>query len=93
MELRAEKALEAIYVCCFGNDPIEEEDERLLNIMLSIVFPSVDKSEIQRIVKDRVEKVAQGIEMDVVSEPKPLTKEAIEMQMKDLQFLRQNSDS
>lgn len=41
MEIRAEKALDAIYVCCFGRDPIEEEDERLLSIMLNAVFPTV----------------------------------------------------
>ena len=29
MVVRAEKALDAIYVCCFGRDGIDEEDERL----------------------------------------------------------------
>ncbi|PHU11507.1 hypothetical protein BC332_18437 [Capsicum chinense] len=30
MEIRAKKALDAIHVCCFGRDLIEEEDEKLL---------------------------------------------------------------
>ncbi|KAH7532528.1 hypothetical protein FEM48_Zijuj04G0029700 [Ziziphus jujuba var. spinosa] len=92
MEIRVEKALQAIYICCFGKDPIEEEDERLLNIMLCAVFPSVQQTEIQRLVKNQAEKVARGGEMDIVPEPKPLTKEAVEMQMKDLQFLKQSKD-
>uniref|UniRef100_A0A5B7BUK4 Photosystem I assembly factor PSA3, chloroplastic n=1 Tax=Davidia involucrata TaxID=16924 RepID=A0A5B7BUK4_DAVIN len=90
MEIRAEKALEAIYVCCFGKDPIEEEDERLLRIMLNAVFPSVGQAEIDRIVKDKARKVAEGGEEDKVPEPKPLSKEAVQLQMKDLQFLKQN---
>lgn len=93
MEIRVEKALQAIYVCCFGKDPIEEDDERLLNIMLCAVFPSVQQTEIQRMVKDKAVKVAQGSEEDIVPEPKPLTKEAIQLQMKDLQFLKQNSNA
>ncbi|WOK93543.1 hypothetical protein Cni_G02243 [Canna indica] len=44
MVIRVEKALEAIYICCFGQDPIEEEDVRLLCIMLNVVFPSVGQS-------------------------------------------------
>ena len=87
-----EKSLEAIYVCCFGKDPIEEEDERILNIMLCAVFPSVGKAEISRIVKDKAERIAQGGEVGR-AEPKPLSKEAVELQMKDLQFLKQQSDS
>lgn len=93
MEIRVEKALQAIYVCCFGKDPIEEDDERLLNIMLCAVFPSVQQTDIQRMVKNKAVKVAQGGEEDMVPEPKPLTKEAVQMQMKDLQFLKQNSDA
>ncbi|KAK9272122.1 hypothetical protein L1049_002492 [Liquidambar formosana] len=93
MEIRAEKALEAIYVCCFWKDPIEEEDERLLSIILSAVFPSVGQSEIKKIVKDKARKVAEGGDDDRISEPVPLSKEAVEMQMKDLQFLRQNRDT
>nr|CAD1823886.1 unnamed protein product [Ananas comosus var. bracteatus] len=38
MEIRAEKALEGIYVCCFGQDPIEEEDAKLLRTILNAVF-------------------------------------------------------
>ncbi|KAI8017003.1 hypothetical protein LOK49_LG04G03764 [Camellia lanceoleosa] len=93
MEVRAEKALEAIYVCCFGKDPIEEEDERLLCIMLNAVFPSVGQQEMTRIVKEKARKVAEGSEEDQVPEPKPLSKEAVQLQMKDLQFLKQNSET
>ena len=93
MEIRAEKALEAIYVCCFGRDPIEEEDERLLQIILGAVFPSVQKAEIERILKEKSKRVAEGGEDNNYPEPKPLSKEAVQLQMKDLQFLRQNSDS
>lgn len=92
IEARAEKAMEAIYVCCFGRDPIEEVDEKLLCIMLAVVFPSVGKSEINRIVSDKAKRVAEGVE-DKYPEPKPLSKEAVQLQMKDLQFLRQNSET
>ncbi|KAJ8774970.1 hypothetical protein K2173_019974 [Erythroxylum novogranatense] len=93
MEIRAEKALEAIYVCCFGSDPIEEEDERLLRIMLSAVFPSVKQTEIQRIIKDKARSVAEGSVEVNVPKPKPLSNEAIKLQMKDLQFLKKNAES
>ncbi|KAB2056001.1 hypothetical protein ES319_A11G074700v1 [Gossypium barbadense] len=94
MEIRAEKAVDAIYVCCFGRDPIEEEDESLLNIMLCAVFPTVKQSMIQRIIKDKAIKVAEGgDDADVVPEPKPLSKEAVQMQMKDLEFLKQNTET
>lgn len=93
MEIRAQKALDAIYVCCFGRDSVEEEDERLLTTMLSAVFPSVQREEIRRLVKDKAEKVASGVEDDYVSDLKPLPKEAVEVQMKDLQFLQQNSET
>ncbi|MCH92925.1 nuclear pore complex protein Nup214, partial [Trifolium medium] len=92
MEVRVEKALDAIYVCCFGKDPIEEEDERLLRTILGSVFPSVQKQEIRRIVEDMVEKVEDG-GMDYIPDAKPLSKEAVEIQMKDLNFLKQNSDT
>lgn len=94
MEIRAEKAVDAIYVCCFGRDPIEEEDESLLNIMLCAVFPTVKQSMIQRIIKDKAIKVAEGgDDADIVPEPKPLSKEAVQMQMKDLEFLKQNTET
>ncbi|XP_059670166.1 photosystem I assembly factor PSA3, chloroplastic [Cornus florida] len=93
LEIRAEKALEAIYVCCFGRDPVEEEDERLLRVMLNAVFPSVGQSKIDKMVGDKAKKVAEGSEEGNVPEPKPLSKEAVQMQMKDLQFLRQNSET
>lgn len=93
MEARAEKALEAIYVCCFGKEPIEDEDERLLNIILKAVFPSVKQPDIERIVKDRARKVAEGSDEINVPESKPLPKEAVQQQMKDLQFLKQNRET
>nr|AFK40435.1 unknown [Medicago truncatula] len=93
MEVRVEKALDAIYVCCFGKDPIEAEDERLLSTILSSVFPSVQKQEIRRMVKEMAEKVEDG-GMDYIPDAaKPLSKEAVEMQMKDLNFLKQNSNT
>ncbi|PON36657.1 calcium homeostasis regulator [Parasponia andersonii] len=92
MEIRVEKSLEAIYVCCFGKEAIEEEDENLLNVMLSAVFPTVQKTEIQRIVKDKAERIAQGSDINI-PEPKLLSKEAVRLQMKDLQFLQQNKDT
>ena len=93
LEIRAEKALDAIYVCCFGRELIEEEDERLLNVMLSSVFPTIEQSKIQRIIKDKAVKVAEGSDADNVPEPKPLSKEAVQLQMKDLEFLKQNSET
>ncbi|KAG7022731.1 hypothetical protein SDJN02_16466 [Cucurbita argyrosperma subsp. argyrosperma] len=93
MEVRVEKALDAIYVCSFGRDPIEEEDEKLLVIMLSSVFPTVGQSEIQRIVKEKAVRIAEGKDIAIVPEPQPLSKEAILAQMKDLQFLQENSET
>lgn len=93
MEIRAEKALEAIYVCCFGSDPIEEDDERLLCIMLNAVFPSIGQPGIEKIVKDTIKRVAGGTEEIKFPTPKPLSKEAVQMQMKDLQFLKQLDDT
>lgn len=91
MGIRAEKALEAIYVCCFGRDSIEEEDERLLRIILNAVFPSVGQSEMDRIVSTKVKQIAEG-EIETPG-PKHLSKEAVLEQMKDLQFLKQNSET
>lgn len=93
MEVRVEKALEAIYVCCFGKDPIEEEDEQLLQTMLGVVFQSVKQSQIQTMIRDLIKKVAEGGSEVTFVEAKPLPKEAAELQMKDLQFLRQNSET
>lgn len=86
-----EKALEAIYICSFGKKLIEEDDERLLSTILAAVFPSVKKAEITRIVKEKAKRVADGEDENSFQEPKPLPKEAVEMQMKDLQFLRQQN--
>ncbi|KAF3577749.1 hypothetical protein DY000_02032625 [Brassica cretica] len=91
MELRVEKALEGIYACCFRRGVIEEEDEKLLLVMLTAVFPSVDKSEIERIIKEKATRVAEGGGEENLAEPKRLPKEAIQMQMKDLEFLQQQS--
>lgn len=92
MAIRAEKALEAIFVCCFGRNPIEEEDERLLRIMLNAVFPSVGQPEIDRIVSSKVKQIAEG-DFEISPEPKTLSKEAVLQQMKDLQFLKQSNDT
>lgn len=91
MELRVEKALEGIYACCFRRGVIEEEDEELLQVMLTAVFPSVEKSEIERIIKEKANRVAQGGEEENLTAEKRLPKEAIQMQMKDLEFLQQQS--
>lgn len=93
MEVRVEKALEAIYVCCFGEDLIEDEDQKLLQIMLSAVFPSVQQSQIETMIKEKARRVAEGEDEGTVPKPKPLPKEAVQLQMKDLQFLQQNSES
>lgn len=90
MEIRAEKALEAIYVCCFGKDPINKEDERLLRIMINAVFPSVGQPKVDNMVSTLAEQVAKG-EKSVYSEQKTLPKEAVQRQMKDLEFLKQNT--
>ncbi|XP_068638814.1 photosystem I assembly factor PSA3, chloroplastic-like [Aristolochia californica] len=93
MEVRAEKALEAIYVCCFGKDPLEEEDMRLLQTILSAVFPSVGQREVDRIVSTKAKLVVAEGEGQNYPEPKPLPKEAAQLQMKDLQFLKQNRET
>lgn len=93
MEVRVEKALDAIYVCSFGRDPIEEDDEKLLVIMLSAVFASVGQTEIQRIVKEKAIRIAEGKDIAIVPEPQPLSKEAILAQMKDLQFLQEKTET
>lgn len=93
MEVRAEKALEAIYVCCFGRDFIEEEDEELLCVILNSVFPAVGKEDIERIVREKAKRVADGTDEIKIPEYKPLPKEAVQLQMKDLQFLQKGSDS
>jgi hypothetical protein len=90
MEIRAEKALEAIYVCCFGKDPIEEEDERLLCTMLNAVFPSVGGKEVERIVASLARQVAAG-EKNFPGQRK-LSKEAVQRQLKDLEFLQQKGN-
>ncbi|KAK4385070.1 Photosystem I assembly factor PSA3, chloroplastic [Sesamum angolense] len=91
MEIRAEKALEAIHVCCFGRDLIEEEDKELLSVILNAVFPAVGMPVIERIVKEKAKRVAEGTDEIKIPEPKPLPKEAVQLQMKDLQFLREGN--
>ncbi|KAL2495385.1 hypothetical protein Fot_39142 [Forsythia ovata] len=92
MEVRAEKALEAIYVCCFRRDLLEEEDERLLSIILNAVFPTVGQPQIESIINEKAKKVAEGTDEIKIPEPMPLSKVAVQMQMKDLQFLRQGDE-
>lgn len=92
MEIRAEKALEAIHVCCFGRDPIEEEDEKLLAVILSAVFPTVGRTDVERIVKEKAKRVADGTDDIKIPEAKSLPKEAVEKQRKDLEFLKKGVD-
>lgn len=92
MNLRAEKALDAIYVCCFGRSVIEKEDEKLLSVMLNAVFPTVGRPEIERMLREKAKRIEEGSEEFKVPEPKPLPKEAVQLQMKDLEFLQQNSE-
>lgn len=53
-EACAAKALDAICLCCIGRPNIDEEDRKLLTIMLQSVFPAADKAEIERLVSDKV---------------------------------------
>lgn len=93
MAIRAEKALDAIHVCCFGRDAIEEEDEELLATILNAVFPTVGKQEIERFVREKAMRVADGTDDIKIPEPTPLPKEAVQLQMKDLEFLKKGSDA
>nr|CAD1823955.1 unnamed protein product [Ananas comosus var. bracteatus] len=92
MEIRAEKALEGIYVCCFGQDPIEEEDAKLLCTILNAVFLSVGRPKIGRIVSSMAQQIASG-ERKSYPGQKTLSKEAVERQMKDLEFLQQKREN
>jgi hypothetical protein len=87
MEARAEKALEAIYVCCFGQDMIEAEDEKLLCTILNAVFPSVGRPAVERMVSSMAEQVASGERKRGV---KIVSKETVQRQLQDLEFLKQN---
>ena len=87
METRAEKALEAIYVCCFGQDMVEEEDEKLLRTILNAVFPSVRRSAIERMVASMAKQVASG---ERKQDGKTVSKEVQQRQLKNLEFLKQN---
>ncbi|VFQ73538.1 unnamed protein product [Cuscuta campestris] len=92
MEIRAEKAVDAIYVCCFGMDPMGEEEQRLLCIMLGAVFPTVGKQEVERIVKAKANRIAEGSEDEAkLRAPKSLSKEAVRIQLKDLEFLKRQN--
>ncbi|KAK1298012.1 hypothetical protein QJS10_CPB14g00156 [Acorus calamus] len=94
MEIRAAKALEAIHVCCFGKGPIEDEDVRLLRVILNAVFPSVGQSKIDEMVDTKAKQVAEEERTGAPEEEKkPLSKEAVDLQLKDLQFLKQNSEN
>ena len=60
-EDRAEKALDGIYKCCISKETIvDEEDARLLTIMLQGVFPGADKEEIEKIVQDKLARIKDG---------------------------------
>jgi hypothetical protein len=60
-EDRAEKALDGICKCCIGKaNTVDEEDARLLTIMLQGVFPGADKEEIARIVSDKLARIKDG---------------------------------
>lgn len=87
MEVRAEKALEAIYVCCFGQDMVEPEDEKLLCTMLNAVFPSVGRPAVERMVSAMAKQVADG---ERLVSAKVVSKEVVQRQLKDLEFLQQN---
>ncbi|CAM6050625.1 unnamed protein product [Sphagnum compactum] len=54
MEVRAEKALDAICKCCIGANFIAEDDVPLLTSILTTVFPSADALEVERIVESRL---------------------------------------
>ncbi|XP_047334699.1 photosystem I assembly factor PSA3, chloroplastic [Impatiens glandulifera] len=93
MKNRAEKALEAVFVCCFGQDAIDEEDEMLLGVMMNSVFPSIGEMEMNRIVKEKSKQFGDDSERKKLLEPKRLPKEAVQMQMKDLKFLQQETET
>ncbi|KAL4205042.1 hypothetical protein AMTRI_Chr01g112780 [Amborella trichopoda] len=93
MALRAEKALETIYVCCFGKDLIEEEDEKLLCIMLNAVFQTVGQEEINRMVNLKAKQAAENKEQEPSEKQQTLSNEARQLQLKELEFLKQNSES
>lgn len=88
MEARAEKALEAIYVCCFGQDMMEDEDVKLLCKMLNAIFPSVGRQAVEKIVTSMAKQVAAGERKG--PGVKTVSKEAAQRQLKDLEFLKQN---
>lgn len=54
IELRAEKALEAILQCCTGRLDIEEEDAPLLATILTTVFPTADVGQIDLAIQSRM---------------------------------------
>ncbi|CAN6482809.1 unnamed protein product [Victoria cruziana] len=93
MEIRAEKALEAIHVCCFGKDPIEEEDEKLLSVMLNAVFPSVGQSKISEIVSSKAKEMVGGSQILETANPQNSAKEAAKLQLKEFELLKRRSDS
>ncbi|KAF3786446.1 hypothetical protein EJ110_NYTH25335 [Nymphaea thermarum] len=93
MEIRAEKALEAIHICCFGKDPIEEEDEKLLCVMLNAVFPSVGQSKINEIVSSKAKEMAGGSQSAETRNQQNSAKEAGKLQLKEFELLKRSSDS
>lgn len=84
VEAKAAKALEAICKCCIDNDVIEEEDARLLCIMLCAVFPSADKAEIERTVWSRVKQSSADEE---------ISNETNEQQTEESTVLQQDTET
>ncbi|KAG2403059.1 Farnesyl pyrophosphate synthase [Vigna angularis] len=64
---------------------IGDHDVLLLYTKCIVAF---HRDVIKRLVKDKSEKVAAGVDDDFILELKPLSKEAVEIQMKDLQGLK-----
>ncbi|CAM6089078.1 unnamed protein product [Calypogeia fissa] len=54
MESRAEKALEAMCICCTGRKDVAEEDAPLFSTILKVVFPTADRGQIDLIVASRI---------------------------------------
>ncbi|KAL3690479.1 hypothetical protein R1sor_016788 [Riccia sorocarpa] len=54
IELRAEKALEAILQCCTGSQVVKEEDAPLLATILKNVFPTADAGQIDLSIQSRM---------------------------------------
>ncbi|KAK1298008.1 hypothetical protein QJS10_CPB14g00152 [Acorus calamus] len=70
------------------------QNVRLLRVILNAVFPSVGQSKIDEMVDTKAKQVAEEERTGAPEEEKkPLFKEAVDLQLKDLQFLKQNSEN